>query len=1639
MIEVFKNFDWSMISDALWVVGSFFPSVKILPILRACANFAKNAGDKIVESLKNALGINSPSTETHEIGTNLIQGLVNGIKNGAVLVWNAIKSLCSGIIETFKDFDFAKISAAFWTVSAFLPTGKITNIIAAIANLVAVFGDKLAESFSGIGKNVVDGLGNGIKGGASTILDVLGNIISGLINFVKNLLGIHSPSKVFFVIGGFIIAGLVGGLLGNTTSIKEALQTIGGIIVDFFSGLDIQTVIAASIAVGALVLVKQIKDILKKFANAAEGFGHLADSIGGAIDTVNGTVTKKIEPSKWTTISKAIERVAISITLLVASVVALTMVDKERLWPAIGAVATIAGIIAALAALTSLINMIPGAADVDKLSNTILKIAGAMGIMVLVAKIAAGMTPSEMDKASKVIGGFALVIVAFMAATKLLTAADKNIQSVGGTLLKISAAMGLMIMVAKVAGGMSNEEMTRAGIVITAFTIAMVAFMKMSDIVTKNDKNISGVGSALLKISAAMAIMVIVAKIAGGMEYEEMVKAGIVIGAFIGVLTLLTTMTLIVKKENKNIDKLGGSLMKIAVAMGIMVIVAKIAGSMELDEMIKAGIVIGAFIGVLTLLTTMTLIVKKENKNIENLGESLMKIAIAMGIMVIVAKLAGSMDLKEMAKGALAIAYFTAIISALILMTRLVGDGKNVESLGKNLLMISGAIGILAAITTVMYILAKDPERLATAVAALTIITAAFALVVVASNHADGLKKGAVGQLALMLVVVTALGGIVAALGFIPNPEGAAKAAAGLSTLLLSLSASLAILDTIKGDPSLAIKKAAALGLVVAELAVILGVMSALKVEPSIETASAISVLLLALSASMLILDKIGPTATTGVGAVAALAIVIAALGGIVGWLEANNLTPSIETAEALSILLLSMSAALGVLTVVGSFAAGALAGIGVLVIFIAAFKDVLHGLGELYQEPGFKQTIQDGGAALALIGEALGSFMGSIVHGFSVSALSGLPAIGGLLSDFMAKASGFIEGIKSVTPETATAATNLGLAILALTGAELINGIASLLNSEMSLATLGEDLSNFMKPMGEFLKGAEGIKPEMVEGVKALAEAILVLTKAEVVQGLNSALFGNEGGLATFADQLPTLGTGMASFVKGLGTFNDDTVKTVECACNAIKKLAEAADTLPNEGGWIAKLVGENSIGAFGDQLPKLGDGLSKFVASLTGNATFDEATVTTVKCACDAVKALAEASTSIDGQTSWGKTLFGDNGLATFGTQLVSLGTSLATFVSNLGTFSDEQVATVRSAVSAIKALTGLANTDLESAKKYLPKFGNELAGFAKDLASFCTNMPATDAVNAATANIKKILDTVSNIVDSKTEAVANFAKSLKTLAKSGVDSFVTNLTNSDAETATSDAGKELVGWLIDGIDSKFEDIKDAGTASAEEAVSGMGTQTEEAESAGKDLGAGLVIGIESKEKAAYNAGYALGQAAVQGEKDGQQSKSPSKLTIQAGNWLGEGLVIGMTQMFKKVNKAGYNLGDSATQSISGSIAAIAASIDSDMDMQPTIRPVVDLSEVKAGADEVGGMFSGNPSVGLLANVQSINSSMNRRVQNGSNAEVVSAIKDLKKSINNRPGDTYTFGNFTYGDGTEVESAVKQLVRAIRVERRT
>ena len=127
-----------------------------------------------------------------------------------------------------------------------------------------------------------------------------------------------------------------------------------------------------------------------------------------------------------------------------------------------------------------------------------------------------------------------------------------------------------------------------------------------------------------------------------------------------------------------------------------------------------------------------------------------------------------------------------------------------------------------------------------------------------------------------------------------------------------------------------------------------------------------------------------------------------------------------------------------------------------------------------------------------------------------------------------------------------------------------------------------------------------------------------------------------------------------------------------------------------------------------------------------------------------------------------------------------------------------------------------------------------------------------------------------------------------------------------------------------------------------------------------------------------------------------------------------------------------------NNAINGTKNAISKIADVINSDVDTQPTIRPILDLSNVTSGAGRINRMLNITPSVGVISNVRSINSMMNE-LQNGSNNRVVSAIDKLSKKLGNASSNTYNINGITYEEGSDVSDAFKTIIRAAKIERRT
>ena len=1174
-------------------------------------------------------------------------------------------------------------------------------------------------------------------------------------------------------------------------------------------------------------------------------------------------------------------------------------------------------------------------------------------------------------------------------------------------LKKIAIAIAILAGSLFVISSIDGEALDRSlGAITILFADLLGSFAIFSKIGPQTKGLAKGV-TAITALAGALLVLSVAMKVMSTMSWDQLGVA--LTGTVVGLTALVAAVNLLPKE---NVSKSAKAIRTLATALLILAVGMKIMGSMNMDEMTVA--ITGIVAGLTALVSAVNMLPK--DTALRSLG--MVGLATSMVILGAALKIMATMTWDELGRGLAAMA---GALGAVVVAMKLMPKDMALRSLG--MVSLATAIAILGAALKSMGGMTWDELGVG-----LTALCGALLSLAVAMQIMNGTLSGsaaliiAAGALAILAPVIKSLGemswesigkGLAAIAGafvilgvaglvltpLVPTLISLAGAMAlfGVAALAVGIGAgaiayaftALAAAGAAGATAFVAALGAITVGLIglIPSIARVIGDLIIALCDVVIETVPKLAETILVVIVEVLAaLVTYTPQIVTSlmqflIGCIDALAenlpqLIVSAVNLIGAFFQ--GIVDALSGIDTTSLVKGIVGAGLlaGLMYLLSGLAAlvpGAMLGVLGMGAVIAEMALLLAAIGALAQIPGLSWLIEESGDFLQTVGTAIGQFIGGIVGGIA-------------------------EGATSTLPQVAT------------------------------------NLSDFMTNLQPFIDGAKMIDATMMEGVKSLAETILLLTGANILDGLSRFITGGSS-LSTFGAELGTLGTNINTFATNLGAFDETKVNTVTCAANAIKAIAQAASEIPNEGGWAAKIFGDNSIAAFGDQLPALGTNLSAFATNL---GTFDESKVNTVTCAANAIKAFADAAKGIDGQAEWGKKIFGDNSLAGFSDQFATLGTNLSAFVTNLGTFTESQVSSVKSAIEAIKAFSGLADADLEGAKNNLGGFGDKLAGFGTDMKDFASDMPEPGTIDSAVSGLKKIIAVVDDISDAKSGTLSGFADSLKEIGGDAVDKFVAAFTSMTAKTDVRDAAKALADQVVKGAEDKKSDVEKKFESLASNGASAIREKYQSFYSAASYLVDGFCAGISENDYKAEAKARAMAKAAAQAAEDALDINSPSKVFRKIGTAVPEGFAQGISKRGEWIKSAVGGMSDTAVDGVNSTISSISDSISGNMSSQPTIRPVVDLSDVQSSAESISDMLDIGSSTSLMASVGAINSSMNSRSQNGANSEVVSAINKLSKKIGTTGNTTYNVNGVTYDDGSTVSSAVSELVRAARVERR-
>lgn len=153
----------------------------------------------------------------------LIDGIIKCIPELVAAVPTLIIAFINGIVNNLDKIILAAPQIIVSLITGII--GAIPELIAAVPRVIASIADTIRNyDWGGIGRNIVQGLKDGIAGMWDNIKNWFNEKVNSLVGGVKRILGIHSPSKVFARIGSFMAEGLGEGFSDEFTSVKNDIE-----------------------------------------------------------------------------------------------------------------------------------------------------------------------------------------------------------------------------------------------------------------------------------------------------------------------------------------------------------------------------------------------------------------------------------------------------------------------------------------------------------------------------------------------------------------------------------------------------------------------------------------------------------------------------------------------------------------------------------------------------------------------------------------------------------------------------------------------------------------------------------------------------------------------------------------------------------------------------------------------------------------------------------------------------------------------------------------------------------------------------------------------------------------------------------------------------------------------------------------------------------------------------------------------------------------------------------------------------------------------------------------------------------------------------------------------------------------------
>lgn len=1514
--------------------------------------------------------------------------------------------------------------------------------------------DRMAQIGDGAGK---------MKSGVIVAFEMMGEALEKC-KFLKVMEALWTAVKV--IAGG--IADAVGTMMGT---LAEKLGNA-----DFSGVLDILN----SIAVGGIAL--SVSKFLKSVTEPLDGLNDILEGVTGILDGVRGCFEAYQTNLKAGTLLK----IGAAIALLAGSIVAISLIDSDKLSASLGAITVLFANLLGAMAIFNKISSDTG--KVSKACTAMIAMSVAVSILAGALKKVSDLDWGELARGLIGIAGLTTIVVA---SSKAMVSGQKQVMKGATSLIIFGAAIKILASACKDLSKLQWDELGRGLTGVGVLFAEIAVFLRVAKF---NGKMIS-TATGIVILAAAMKVLASACKDFGQMEWSEIGKGLAGIGGLLAELAVFTNLA----GNAKHVMSTGVALIAIGAAMKIFASAVKDFGQLQWDEIGRGLTAMGG------ALAEVAIAVNLMPKNMIGIGTGLVIVGGALEIIANCMSKFGGMQWEEIGRG------LTVMGGALAELAISLNFMKGTLGGSAALLVASGALAVLAPVLSILGALSWEAiaKGLISIAGAFTIIGVAGAVLtplvptILALSGAFALIG--VGVLTIGAGLLAAGTGLSAlAIGFTAlataGAAGATAIVAALTVIVTGIAGLIPAVLTKVGEGIIAICKVIAAGAPAIGEAVKAVVLTLIDVLVSCvpQLADGALQLVVGVLAALVtytpqivdlafkfligILEGIASNLPSLIKAgvdvlVAFFAGIVDALRGI----DTGALLKGIAGIGMLSAIMLALSAT-------AALVPGAMVGILGMGAVVAEMALVLAAVGLLSKLPGLSWLIGEGGKLLQGIGTAIGQFVGGIVGGFMSGVSSQFPQIGADLSAFMNNVQPFLQGASQIQPSMMDGVKALAETVLILTAADILQGLTSWLTGGSSLSKFGEELVPFGEAMRDFSLAIGNMDGEIVANAATAGKALAEMAATIPNTGGLVSFFAGENDMTAFGKQLVPFGEAMKQFgdaITGLdanavteaaiagkamaemattipnsggvvGFFageNDmgefgkqlvpfgeamkafgDAVRGLEAdaivnSATAGKALVELANTVPNTGGVVAFFTGDNDVDTFGEKLVPFGEAMKAYSEAIMG---MDSAAITNSATAGKALVELANTIPNTGGLVSW---FTGDNDLGSFGDSLVQFGSGIKSYsdsISGIDTGIMSSVITqVNRLVEMAKGMAELDTSGMSGFSTALTQLGNNgIDGFINAftdasgrVTSAATSM-LTTFINAANAQKGNLTSTFTTMMQAVLTTLTNYQTQFNTAGSTLMTKFISGIKSQDGNTKTAitniisgcvtainnkqtqfntaganlmikliagikskdyetrnafvnilsscltaiankypefqNAGMQCMIKFIAGVKEKAEEVKTAFTGNLNASVTAIRDYHDQFKQAGAYLVEGFADGISENTYRAEAKARAMARAAAEAAEDELDEHSPSRVGYHIGDFFGLGFVNAIGTYAVKAYNASADMADSAKTGLGNAIAKVKDMIDNGVDGQPTIRPILDLSDVEEKSHRLNTLFS-------------------------------------------------------------------------------